>query len=177
MGTPLKKDGVIIPPYWVDLAASFIFLGIAFWCWNVTEYMSYRMAARIRMIGGVGTLLLIKTLFHYSIHEKGIYIRFIWIPVWLIRWERISSAEYIYKWYTGAKWGKMDGQGIFVTLNGCPYFSPEIDPLNMFELRYVFRCFFIRFTPKRQRSYVEIFKQYYPTLDFQIGYEDNLNKK
>ena len=70
----------------------------------------------------------------------------------------------------------MKGQGIFVTLNGCPNFCPEVDALSKFMLKHPFRTIFIRFTPRNQQRYVAIFKQYYPELDFQLGYEENLKK-
>ena len=104
-------------------------------------------------------------------------MHFLWIPIRIIRWEKLSQAEYIYQWSaSGKSYDKRKGQGIFITLKGCPYFSPEIDALDMFLLKHPFRSLFIRFTPRNQQRYVSIFKRYYPELDFQIGYEENLKK-
>lgn len=169
---------VIVPPYWVDISAGCAFLCIAF----ILKYMTVAYNLEDTSIFntdffvGVSVLLLLKTCFHYSIHSEGIKVRFLWIPVRLIKWEHISHAEYVYRWHTGAKNAQITGQGIFVTLRGCPFFCPEIDALNMFQLRHPFGSFFIRFTPKHQQKYVDAFMLYYPELDYQIGYESNLGK-
>jgi hypothetical protein len=56
-------------------------------------------------------------------------------------------------------------------------FSPELDNPGMFTLKHPVCAFFIRFTPKHQKQYVDVFLTYYPDLDYQIGYETNLNKR
>lgn len=175
-----RSASAYIPPYWVMLAVGIGALVIMYLgtLWMTEPGMSLEWPTDIKskFIIFCGVCITIESCFHWSIHKRFIMIHFLWIPVWVIPWEKLSHAEYIYSWSTGKKYGKMEGQGIMITLKGCPYFSPEIDGLNMFMLRHPFRTLFIRFTPKHQQRYVAIFKQYYPDLEFQIGYEENLKK-
>ena len=172
------KKNIIVPPYWVDLLVGCAFLWIACSLKYMTLVYDLDDSSIFNtdFFIGVSVLLIIKTCFHYSIHSDGIKVRFLWVPIRLIKWEQVAHAEYVYRWHTGAKGAKMTGQGIFVTLRGCPYFCPEIDALNMFTLRHPLGSFFIRFTPKYQKRYVDIFSHYFPRLDYQIGYESNLKK-
>lgn len=179
MDNSLKKRAYI-PPYWVSIAIAICTLVLAYilaLC-EMEPGKPFVWPARIesRFLRFAAIYVLIQSAFHWSIHKKYIMIHFLWIPVFVIPWERVSHAEYIYKWSTGGKFGRMEGQGIFVTLKGCPYFSPEVDALNMFMMKHPFHTLFIRFTPRNQQRYVAIFKKYYPDLDFQIGYEENLKK-
>ena len=180
-GTAKKPaQSAYIPPYWVNIAIGVS--AVLFYILSEIYFVEpgdpslWETNWESRFIFRVGCLIIFESLFHWSVHEKCIWIRFLGIPIRKIRWENVERAEYIYKWSTGARFGKMEGQGIFITLKGCPYFTPEIDALNMFQLRHPFRSFFIRFTPRNQQCYVAIFKQYYPDLLFQFGHEENLKK-
>ena len=179
MEKSLKKS-VCIPPYWVNIVAGIgllvlVYL-VAFWVTEPGETFAWEDDRSARLVRFAGVYLLIISCFHWSIHKEYIMIHLLWIPIRIIRWEKLSQAEYIYKWSTDGRFGEMTGQGIVITLKGCPCFSPEIDGLNMFLLRHPFRSLFIRFTPRNQQRYVAIFKRYYPELEFQIGYEKNFEK-
>lgn len=176
----VRKPSTYIPPYWVMIVFGLCLLALV---WFASAYLAepgeppiWQTDVRYEFVAFSGWVILFINLVHWSIHEKYIWVRFLGIPIRKIRWENVERAEYIYKWSTGAKFGKMEGQGIFITLKGCPYFTPEIDALNMFLLRHPFRSVFIRFTPKKQQRYVAIFQQYYPDLLFQFGSEENLKK-
>ena len=179
MVQPVKRS-VIIPPYWAKIIFGAIILAIPIllriWIRYPGTFSNWMENWQFRFLVIAGIYIIIEGCFHWSIHERFIMIHFLWIPVRIIRWKKVSTAEYIYSWSTGAKWGEMEGQGIFVTLEGCPFFSPEVDALNFFMMRHPFRTLFIRFTPRKQKRYVELFKRYYPTLDVQLGYEKNLEK-
>ena len=177
MDNTLRKRA-FIPIYWVNFAIGLGDIMLA--CYieseigDPTGFFTDRLA---RMLVFLGFYVLIQSSFHWSIHKKFIMIHFLWIPVRIIRWENVFHAEYIYRWSaSGKSYDVMKGQGIFVTLNGCPNFCPEVDALSKFMLKHPFRTIFIRFTPRNQQRYVAIFRQYYPELDFQLGYEENLKK-
>ena len=175
-----NRKQIIIPPYWVDILIAILALlaGYAFRLapqfMDITE--SSRRVHEVNFIIYMGQVLLLRSFVHYSLHDKGIVVRFLGIPIRRINWDQISHAEYIYHWNTGAKFGKINGQGIFVTLHGSPVFVPEIDGLNLFILKHPIRSFFIRFTPKHQKMYVSSFTAFYSKLAFQLGYEENLQK-
>ena len=172
------KKSVIIPPYWPDylFGMFFLALGYALDYWATVDNLKQRAFFNEKFIIGVSALLLIKTCVHYSLSEKGITVRFLLIPIRRIKWDQLSHAEYIYKWATGSSYGSVRGQGIFATLKGCSMFSPELDNPGLFTLKHPVGSFFIRFTPKHQMQYVDVFLYYYPDLDYQIGYESNWNK-
>lgn len=171
---------ITIPPYWVNItvALSFLILSVVLRNWGMSDgdTLSRRSEYGLSFLARVSILALLTGCLHWTICEKGIVVRFLWIPIRLIRWNNISTAEYVFEWFTGSSYMKMDGQGIFVTLHGCPCFSPEIDGLNMFLLKHPVGSLFIRFTPRKQKKYVALFQHYYPELDFQLGYEKNLYK-
>lgn len=174
-----KQNSMIIPPYWVDLLVSILTLIAGYAFRYLHQYFEINESARnlrlVEFIIGMGYLVFFKSCVHYSFGNGGIVVRFLWIPIRLIKWDLIENAEYIYKWNTGVKYfGDMDGQGIFVTLQGCSIFVPEVDGLNLFLLRHPFRSLFIRFTPRNQKAYVAAFKAHCPQLEFQLGYEKNL---
>ena len=172
------RKRVIIPPYWPDYLFGLFFLAAGYMLdyWAAVANFKQRAFFNTDFIIGVSILLLIKTCVHYALSEKGITVRFLWLPIRRIKWDQLSHAEYIYKWATGSSYGSVRGQGIYVTLKGCPMFSPELDNPGLFTLKHPIGSFFIRFTPKHQKHYVDIFLHYYPDLDYQIGYESNLNK-
>ena len=180
MDNALNKRAYI-PPYWVNIAIGictivFVYV-LALWELEPGKTFAWPNRIESRFLRFAAIYVLIQSAFHWSLHKKFIMVHFLWIPVRIIRWENISQAEYIYRWSASGKtYDIMKGQGIFVSLKGCPSFSPEIDALNMFMLKHPFHTLFIRFTPRNQQRYVAIFKKYYPDLDFQIGYEENLKK-
>ena len=174
MVTSMKKQ-VTVPPYWVDYLFGFACIGIYFWNPDASRVGGIS-PSKVLLI--MGLLIILKASIHYSIGNKGILVRIIGIPIRLIKWNQVSTAEYIYEWNNGAKCGgSVKGQGIFVTLHNCPCFSPEVDGLDMFVLHHPFSCLFIRFTSRSQEKFVELFQLYYPALSFQIGYEKNLYGK
>ena len=169
------KKRMTVPPYWGNVAIGG--LSLMFGCFAFAHQLQNGRNARMSFGLICGSLyILIESFFHWTICEKGIWIRFLWIPVRLIKWDQVDTAEGIYKWYTGAKGVILNGQGIFVTLKGCPCFSPEVDALNMFVFRHPFRSLFIRYTPRRRDAYVALFQRYYPELEFQIGYQEHFEK-
>ena len=169
-----------IPPYWVNIAFGLAVLSVvvarALSEMEPGEAFSWPDGRMQRFLRLGGIYVVVTSCFHWSIHRNYIMVHFLWIPVRIIRWQDVLSAEYIYSWRTGSSFGKMTGQGIFVTLSGCPYFSPETDALNLFMMKHPFHTLFIRFTPRNQQRYVKIFQEYCPDLEFQIGYEENLKK-
>lgn len=180
MDEAMKKRKTI-PPYWVDIVVAlfFLMLSLFLWNWGISDgdTLSRRTEYGLRFLAGLSILVLVKSCLHWTICEQGIIVRFLLIPIRLIRWDKITMAEYIYNWFTGSSSIKMDGQGIFITLVGCPLFSPEIDGLNMFLLKHPIGSLFIRFTPRKQIEYVELFQLYFPELDFQLGYEKQFQKR
>ncbi len=189
----MRKDkSVIIPPYWLlwvlGLTALYVglFVGEPYWeelsRWDTMSlHEKYTFRTR-KFLVFCGAYLPFTGSFHYSIHKKYIMVRFLCIPVRIIRWDKVSTAQYLYQWGSTnkyAQWekhGKSRGQGIFVTLKGCPPFVPELDGLDTFTLRHPIGSFFIRFTPRQQKKYVKIFQSYFPELSFQFGYEKNFEK-
>lgn len=159
------KRKVTIPPYWVEALIGLLALMFGLWLKRSGE----EDGADIRFFCFVGIGILVKSGFHFSIRPKGIGVLFCWIPVRLIRWEKIASAEYIEKWSTGGRFGQMEGQGIAVTLHTCPAFVAEIDALNFFQVKHPFSFCFIRFTRKNRKKNTTVFQQYYPGLSFQLG--------
>lgn len=170
------RKSTIIPPYWVDylIGLFFLSLGVALSYWAYIDNLKQRPIFNSYFIIGVSLLINIKTCVHYSLDEKGIVVRFLWLPIRRVNWDMVSHAEYIYKWCTASGSGSIHGQGIFVTLKGCPMYAPVLDHPGLFVLKHPLTSFFIRFTSSKQKYYVEVFGQYYPDLDFQIGSETNL---
>ena len=109
-------------------------------------------------------------------------VRFLYIPVRIICWNNVNRAQYVYKWHSSnrhtrfGKYAEIRGQGIFVTVNGCPPFVPELDGMDTFTFRHPINSFFIQFTPRYQKKYVKIIQRYFPELSFQLGYEKNFEK-
>lgn len=165
----VSQKTVVIPPYGKTLlvAIGLIFLGII--C-----YMEYYINGRdflyyANWFLGVGIILFIDKSFHTAITEKGLQIRFLYIPIYRIRWNKISTAQYICSWKATERGSEEKGNGIFITLPTCPAFIPEVDGLDMFRLKHPFSSFFIQFTEKNKRKYVSMFCHYYPNLFFQVG--------
>lgn len=189
----MKNKSVIIPPYWVHLALGLAALLVGLFIdgepyWEIVsrrEFMSLHekswLSSRSFLVFA-GVYVLFLSSFHYSIHKNYIMVRFWFIPVRIIRWHKVSTAQYVYQWGNTdkyaqmGKYGRINGQGIFVTLKGCPPFVPELDGLQMFTFRHPIGSFFIQFTPRQQKKYVKIFQSYFPELSFQFGYEKNFEK-
>jgi len=172
------KKTAYIPPYWVNLAIAGFILLVTMYRPEQSDVTLFdmRMQRYNLLLRILGICLLIPSCIHFSIHPKGLLVHFLWLPVWFLKWNHISSAEYVYSWKPSELGAPLDGQGIFITLKGCSFFSPEVDGVITFWIKNFFRCFFIRFTPRKQKLYVAVFQQYYPQLQFQIGYEKNLKK-
>ena len=168
-----KKKWLYIPPYSADMvwAICLIFLGIIGYYWCVSN--GKQLFVEIRWTLGLGILWLLFTCFNYALTEKGVWLCFFYIPIRLVKWSDISTAQYIRKWnkLENKEITKERGQGIFITLHNCPVFVPEIDGLHTFTLKHPFSSFFIQFTSKHQKRYIDYFREYYPDLVFQIGYE------
>lgn len=167
---------IIIPPYWKNFryGLMLIILGAADYCWQIAQLG--QKAARMDAITTFGFLLFIPACIHYSIHEKGLAVRFVWIPIWFISWQRVSAFQYVTRWNTGAyKWedrrGKYNVKGhIFVvTMGRCPLFIPDRDDLFRFRLKHPLSVIFIRFGPKRNDQYIAMVKRYYPDLSCELG--------
>ena len=164
-----NEKSIIIPPYgrMILLAVILIILGGGAYLEHFLNGTEIFYSAR--HVLGMGIILLVWECFHYGITEKGLSIRFLYIPLFLIRWEKISTAQYICSWRNGRSGSEEKGYGIFVTLGSSPAFLPEIDGLGMFLLKHPFRAFFIRFTAKKRVEYVKAFRKHYPDLLFQVG--------
>ena len=164
-----SKKGVVIPPYWVDLVVGVICIVAVYWYCGVTTNVAHYMLKQINSLSFLGFLIIAKGLTHFSIHPNGIWMRFLWIPIRWIPWDKVFDAQFIQEWTTtGSAMTKTKGQGIVVTLVGCELFNPEVDGLNMFLLRHPIGSFFIRFAAKKKDLYVDIFRKYFPNLCFQF---------
>lgn len=169
-----SRKSVIVPPYWVSLMVGLVGILFAAFVREISDDPSAFTLRQIWTLQGISFFVLIGALVHFSIHPGGIWIRFAWIPIRWISWDKVSSAQYIRKWTTtGNPITKMEGQGIFVTLIGCEIFDPKHHGLNMFTLKHPFQSFFIRFTPRHQKLYVETFQQHFPNITFQSMKETN----
>lgn len=162
------RKSVLIPPYWLDVLFAVAVFAISQWEWLFTRSTGFQHRQQsFFLIAGI--YLLIRNCVSYIVHPKGIIICWMLIPFRLIKWERVSTAEYLYQWHTWKIHQETKGQGIFITLPQAPIFSPEIDELSKFILKHPFSSCFIRFTPRNRKRYVEVFRQYYPDLQFQLG--------
>lgn len=164
-----KGKSIIIPPYWKNFryGLMLIILGAADYCWQIAQ--SGLDASKLDAITTIGFLLFIPACLHYSIHEKGLAVHFMWIPIWFIPWRRVSAFQYITQWNTGAyKWDDrkrahhVKGHMFVVTIGRCPPFVPDRDDLFRFRLKHPLGAIFIRFSPKRKDQYVAMAKRYAP---------------
>lgn len=130
---------------------------------------SIRVQRHGRSLIVVGTLLIIYSAVHYSIHPGGIWVHFLGIPVRRIRWDQISTAEYIQTWSSGFAYSDNKGHAIAITLSSCPAYTPELDEPSKFIVNHPFSFLFIRFTKRHRKDYVETFRHYFPELSFQLG--------
>lgn len=173
-----ERKKVLILPYWPDYLFGILFFLAG--TYLLVKYSGVDATGHSRLVFGgnilavLGILVFVKASFFWEISEKGITVYFILIPVRRILWNQVDTAEYIYKWSNGVITEK--GQGIFITLKGCPCFSPEVDALDLFQLKNPFGSLFMRFTPTHQKRYIETFQHYFPNLEFQIGSEGNLKE-
>lgn len=165
----LNKKGIVIPPYWVHLLIAVCCLAFTYWYCACISTLAHYELVQIRFLRFVGFMLLVEGLTHFSLHPKGIWVRFLWIPIRWISWDNVSDAQFLREWTTtGNSFTKMNGQGIIVTLAGCEPFYPDFHGLNLFLLKHPIRSFFIRFTPKNKALYVETFKQFFPDMSSQF---------
>lgn len=165
------KKCVFTPPHWVNLAVGLFFLvaGLLAWSSPSTSRAVKYDGAR-DFLAPIGLAILLQGCFHYSIHKFGILVHFMWIPVRIIKWEKVYAAEYIYEWHMDTKSRyQSKGQGIMVTLRGCPTYCAEIDSMLYFQWRHPWGAHFIRFSKRRRKRIAQVFQQYYPNLRFQIG--------
>lgn len=163
------RKSIIIPPFWRDALIAVAALTFGTWRYQSLAAPQLRQLWVLRALIGIGSLLLIKSCFHASIHPSGLVVRFLLIPVRKIPWSDISSAMYIHQWTTnGNRTSTTSGHGFAVRLHGCEDFDPRTNGLNMFELRHPIRFLFIRFTSGKREEYIKLFQEYYPTLTVQI---------
>ena len=170
MAGSLRKSAYI-PPYWFNLAVALFFLvaGLCAWSSPSTSRAVKYDGAR-NFLAPVGLALLFQGCFHYSIHKFGILVHFMWIPVRVIKWEKVFAAEYIHEWCYRPKHNDTNkGHGIMVTLLGCPVYCAEIDVMYAFRWRHPWGAHFIRFSKRKRKRIVQVFQQYYPNLRFQVG--------
>ena len=165
----MHKKSVIIPPY-----TNTIFLSICMIILGGGGYLEYlinggKFYYNARWLLVCGIFLLVIKLFHVAVTEKGLSIRFLYIPIYRIRWEKISTAQYIFSWKKRKYGSTVKGNGIFITLSSCPAFLPEIDELGLFLLKHPFNALFIQFSDKNKVEYVKAFREHYPNLSFQLG--------
>lgn len=166
------KKSAYIPPHWVNLAAglALLVIGLRRWFNPPRPSVGGFRSGSAKLLPPIGFVFLMQGCFHYSIHKFGIVVHFLWIPVRIIKWEKVYAAEYIYEWHMDAKSNyKSKGQGIMVTLRGCPVYCAEFDSMTYFQWRHPWGAHFIRFTPWKRKHYVQVFQQYYPNLRFQVG--------
>lgn len=165
------KKHVFTPPHWINLAVGLFFLVAGLWAWSspsTSRAVKYDGARDF--LAPIGLAILLQGCFHYSIHKFGILVHFVWIPVRVIKWEKVSAAEYIYEWRYCPQYNDTNkGQGIMVTLMGCPTYCAELDVMYAFRWRHLWSAHFIRFSKRRRKRIAQVFQQYYPNLRFQIG--------
>jgi hypothetical protein len=166
------KKAVIIPPYWKTILDAICLFSLGLLGLAEFYICGHDRLKHANWFLGVGTILFLKQSFHAAITPKGLQIRFLYIPVCRISWERISTAQYIHTWKATDKGSERNGCGIFITRASCPLFVPEVDGLNMFQLKHPFTSFFIQFTEKNKKKYVNAFRHYYPELSFQLGCDE-----
>ena len=178
---------VTIPPYWPHFTLALIGVLLGLFAgeepyWQAVKTVSRRALFMRRALIIMGFYILVRNSVHCSVRKKHLIIRFLGIPVRFIRWENISTVQYLYKWGNtkreakGSNWNKQTGQGLIITLKGCPPFIPASDGLETFNWRHPIGSVFIRFTSRQQKKYVKIFQSYFPELSFQLGYEENFEK-
>ena len=165
------KKRIIIPPHW---ATVFLFAAICLLVFYAHAWAksieSHDLTEKYETYCFGMTVVLISLLFHYGITPKGIVCMFLFIPFRLIKWEDVSTAEYIYEWPSSYRGGiQLKGQGIVVSLTSGPPFAPEVDAPNILRWKHPFSTCWMRFSKAKRKQYVEVFQQYFPELSFQVG--------
>ncbi len=156
-----KPKSVIIPPYLTPILLAIACFAFAYWRCSMTSEFHPRTIGAISACIIVGCYSTIIGLTHCSIHDAGIWVRFFYIPIRWISWDKVLNAMYIQKWTTGGKNTiTINGHAIVVTLLGCELFDPEVDGLPTFLMKHPFRSFFIRFTSEKKDLYLEAFQKY-----------------
>ena len=163
------KKRIIIPPYWPELLIGAILLPYGIWDFVTHPAPKHGRPARFQswFVAAMSCSILIRGAIHYSISHRGVTVRFLMIPIRLIKWENIANAQYINSWQMTEKAGKRKGKGIVFTTAKCPVFAPEIDGLETYQLKHPLSFFFIHFSTSQHKRYVEAFQYYYPELKFQ----------
>ena len=168
MRTDPIKCRVFIPPYWpfflLSLAA--VLIGVSN---SLSDFDSSRFHRHARALIVIASILFVYSSTHYSLHPSGIWVHLLGVPIRRIRWNQISTAEYIQTWSSGSTLSNNKGYAIAITLPGCPAFAPEIDEPSKFSMKYPINFIFIRFSARNRRKIVGIFRHYYPELDIQFG--------
>ena len=165
------KKRIIIPPYWPEFLIGAIFLPLGIWNFLTHPSPKYVKYSRMKpwYLAVIAFIIFMRGSIHYSISHRGVTVRFLMIPIRLIKWENIANAQYINTWQMTEKAGKRKGKGIVFTTAKCPVFAPEIDGLETYQLKHPLSFFFIHFSTSQHKRYVEAFRHYYPELKFQSG--------
>lgn len=110
---------------------------------------------------------------HYKFTQVGLLVCFLWIPLRRVGWDRITHALFAHKWEDAkprysriANPGPVTGQIIYVTIDNCPRWNPNISRMRH-NISNPFRAFTI-WLPYQQKHYlIEMFAKYYPALERQ----------
>ena len=101
---------------------------------------------------------------HYTIRNEGIVVKWLNVPIRIVKWEQIGYAEYIHIWkdvrhfYTDLERGLVSGQIIYVTLKGRPRYYPRYDVRTWHSLMHPLGAMCIRLPRDTKYQYIDLFK-------------------
>lgn len=161
------KKSFYIPPYLphIIISASTLVISILAIQRGIKPAISRPIVLLIASI-----YVLLRSSFSYLICPRGIVVFFLFIPVRLIRWNKVSTAEYLYHWIIIKSIYEVNGHGLMITLPASEPFAPEIDSVQLFTEKHPFSSIFMRFSKRNKDRYLKIFQEYFPNLTFQIGH-------
>ena len=172
------QKSVIIPPSWRKFLCGLVPVALCGVDLYEQIWKEGIETPTLHPILWVGVLMLAWACVHGSFHKKGFVIRFLWIPIWLIPWHKITDVQYVTKWNTGAYQWDIDrdkhyvhGHMFIVTWGNCPFFEPETDDYFRFPILHPFQSMYLRFSGKNTNRYVKTVQQYYPFLDIHTDSE------
>lgn len=156
---------VMIHPFLPNVIVGVLLAGIGAW---MVQYDRTADAHRGRfdfispVIAVFGILIVLNSLLHCSMHEKGITIHFLWVPIYRIKWNRITEVRCIQAWQADPDGAKFSGNLLYFIVDNCVVFAPEIDGWLYFKLRHPLKAHFIRFSKRKKEKVIEAVQQWYP---------------
>lgn len=160
-------------PRWKELCfASALFLLVVILCFGTQASANLHMIIKIILVAKFGIDVLAMGI-HYTITKERLIVKWLDIPLRVVKREGILHAAYLHAWRDIVSFGQVHMTGtvyghiIYVTLKGCKKcYSPDQNRW-WHKVSHPFHTACIWLPRDNKQSYIDLFAKYYPSLEIQ----------